>query len=205
MKPISPIVSGIIGGVTGGAVAFTVAIIMSKPRVWTGFTGISAGEWLQALAAIVGVFLTIQGTLWLEDRKRDRDRLEEQRLLKSALTAFRSMASVIITPDAEGSSLQQRALTTAAHFEILRNAYGSLEYARQSYRITDISLFMALDALKQDYEAARAKLANEESLARGRHVTEPVLAICRSELKQFVDELQAPVNTAIDALEKPKS
>ncbi|MFA6114312.1 MAG: hypothetical protein WC729_09965 [Sphingomonas sp.] len=204
MKPISPIVSAVLGGVTGGVVAFVVAIIISRPSVWAGFTGISGGEWLQALAAVVGVFLTIQGTLWLEERKRKRDRMEEQRLLKSALITFRNMATAIVAPDAEDASLQQRALKTAAHFEILRNAYGSLEYARQSYRITDIKLFMALDTLKQDYEAARVKLGSEESLARGRHVTEPALAICRSELKDFVDEMQLPTNEAIDALEKLK-
>ena len=77
-------VAGIVGGLS-------VKAIMSIPAIWAGFTGILAGEWLQAGAAIVGVFLTVQGTLWIEERKRRRERKEEQRLISEALVLLKSV------------------------------------------------------------------------------------------------------------------
>ncbi len=175
-------------------------ILSSGSILRPALAGISAGEWLQAAAAIVGVFLTIQGTLWLEDRKRTEERREEQRLIREALVMLKRNIDVVLHPLDSTLPLKDRIVITAAHFELLRTNLGSLAYARQSYRVRSIALWHPLSALDQVQSTWSAEISKEENLVRGRYVTEQVLSICRKQLDAYATDLLPTVKSATDAL-----
>lgn len=190
--------AGIVGGLSVNA-------IMSKPAVWAGFVGISAGEWLQAAAAIIGVFLTVQGTLWLEERKRKRERKEEQRLISEALVLLKTVLANASQPLDPDWDLSKRILMTQAHYEMVRTGMESLAYARQNYRVRSYNLWNSLSSIDIIHAIRRERITNEEHIVRGNHVTEAVLAICREKIEEYAGELVQPVDSASEALVKERS
>lgn len=198
-KPATPLGSALVGGLTGLTTALALAIVMSKPAVWSGLFGISAGDWLQAVATIVGIALTVRATMWLEDRKRAHDRAGSQRLLREALSMMSSVSNVIQQPLAPGLPIGERRQQTAAHYELIRNSRDSVEYARQNFRADNYNLWSALNGLSADFVAAADWLRREENIVRG-NVTEPMLAISRGNIERFAVEIEAPVRAALAAL-----
>lgn len=187
------VVAGLIGGVLA-------AIVLSRPALWTGLVGISAGDWLQAVAAIVGVFLTVTATLWLEQRKRDAERREEQRLIREALSMLQTALPAASEPlDAEWD-LGRRIHETQVHYEAVRTGLDTLSHARQGYRVRSYNLWNALAEIEAVYTVVRARITNEENIVRGNHVTGAVLAIAREKIEELAQNLSAPVDAAVAAL-----
>lgn len=184
----------------GALLASCLDIFSSRSILRPALAGISAGEWLQATSAIIGVFLTIQGTLWLEERKRTEERREEERLIREAMLMLKGVLSIVLRPLDNALPLKERIATTAAHFELVRINLESLSYARQSYRVRSIALWHPLSALDNVRAIWSAEIAKEENLVRGQHVTEQVHAICRKQLDAYAKDLLPTVTSAIDAL-----
>lgn len=191
-------IAGIVGSL--GATA-----IVARTSVWAALSAIDAGEWLQAAAAIIGVFLTIQGTLWLEERKRKRERVEEQRLIREALIMLDAVLPTVSEPLDADMDLRTRVLTTQAHFELVRVGMDSLVYARQNYRVRSYNLWNSLGSIDVTQTMWRERITNEERLVRGNNVTANVLAICREQLEAYTGELVQPVKAAREALAKEQA
>ena len=187
------VVAGLIGGVLA-------AIVLSRPARWAGLVGISAGDWLQAVAAIVGVFLTVTATLWLEQRKRDAERREEQRLIREALSMLQTALPAASEPlDAEWD-LGRRIHETQVHYGAVRTGPDTLSHARQGYRVRIYNLWNALAEIEAVYTVVRARITNEDNIVRGNHVTGAVLAIAREKIEELAQNLSAPVDAAVAAL-----
>jgi hypothetical protein len=187
-----------VAGLIGGLLA---AILLTRPAIWAGLTGISAGDWLQAGAAIIGVFLTVTATLWLEQRKREGERREEQRLIREALLMLQTTlpaASQALNADWD---LDRRILETKAQYETVRIGLETLSHARQGYRVRSYNLWNALAEIEAVYTIVRARTTNEENIIRGNHVTVAVLAIAREKIEELAQNLIAPVNAAFAALQ----
>lgn len=198
-KSVTLLGSGLVGGVTGIITSLAVAVVISKPAVWSGVFGISAGDWLQALSTMAGIALTVRATMWLEDRKRAHDRDGLQRLLREALWMMSHVTNLIQQPLAADLPIGERRHQTAAHYELMRNSRDSVEYARQNFRADNYNLWSALNALSVDFAAAADWLRREENIVRG-NVTEPMLAISRGNIERFALEIEAPVRAALAAL-----
>ncbi len=185
-------------GMIGGLLA---AMLLSRSAIWVGLSGISAGDWLQAGAAIIGVFLTVTATLWLEQRKREGERREEQRLIREALLMLQATlpaASQALNADWD---LDMRILETKAHYETVRIGLETLSQARQGYRVRSYNLWNSLAEIEAVYTIARIRITNEENIVRGNHVTGAVLAIAREKIEELAQNLIAPVNAALAALQ----
>lgn len=187
------VAAGLIGGVLA-------AIVLSRPALSAGLVGISAGDWLQAVAAIVGVFLTVTATLWLEQRKRDAERGEEQRLIREALSMLQTALPAASEPLDAGWPLERQIYETQVHYETVRTGLDTLSHARQGYRVRSYNLWNALAEIEAVYTVARARITNEENIVRGNHVTGPVLAISREKIEELAQNLSAPVDAAVAAL-----
>lgn len=186
-----------VAGLVGGLLA---AILLSKPAVWHGLTGISAEDWLQAGAAIIGVFLTVTATLWLERKKREGERKEEQRLIREALLMLQTTLPAASQALNANWGLERSIQETKAHYEIVRTGLATLSHARQGYRVRSYNLWNALAEIDAVYTIVRARITNEENIVRGNHVTEAVLAIAREKIEELAQNLIAPVNAAVAAL-----
>lgn len=185
--------AGVVGGIF-------VPMLLPITAIWGRLATITAGEWLQAGAAIIGVALTVWATLWLEDQKRKREQLEEQRLIREALALLKSVlpgASQAVNAEWD---LPKRILMTQAHYEMVRTGLESVSYARQGYRIRSYNLWNALTAIDIVHAPVRARLISEENIVRGNNVTDAVLAICREKIEEFATDLTAPVDAAVQAL-----
>ena len=185
-------------GFLGGLLA---TLLLSRPAIWAGLVGISAGDWLQAGAAIIGVFLTVTATLWLEQNKREGERKEEQRLIREALLMLQTTlpaASQALNVDWD---LDRRILETKVHYEIVRTGLETLSHARQGYRVRSYNLWNALAEIEATYATVRGRITNEANIVRGNHVTQAVLEIAREKIEELAQNLIAPVNTALAALQ----
>ncbi|MBH9536941.1 hypothetical protein [Novosphingopyxis sp. YJ-S2-01] len=191
-----------VAGIVGGLI-FT--LVMAKSAVWAGIIGISAGEWLQAGAAVIGVFLTVQGTLWLEKQNRKRERKEEQRLMREALGMLKAVLPSASQPvDAEWD-LSKRILMTQVHYEIVRVGMESLAYARQNYQVRSYNLWNSLSSIDLHHAIRRERLIREENIVRRNGISENVLAISREQIEEYASELIQPVNAAIKALSEERA
>ena len=199
MKPITKLPAVSIGGLTGTAVVFFGALIMARPKVWAGFTGISGGDWLQALATILGIGLTVRATMWLEDRKRDQDQQNEKRLLCEALDMMRHIVGMIDAELDPAEPLYVRRTTVAGQYEVLRTSWESVEYARQNFRANSFNVWVALNELTETFNRNQAMLRGEEGIVRGR-VTEEVLRISHGRLKGFAETIEPHIRVALEAL-----
>jgi hypothetical protein len=160
----------------------------------------SLGDWLQAVAGIIGVALTVRATLWLEERSRKNERKEKRRLLNEALLLLQRTAILIQQPFDAGASLEDRRHLTAVHYELLRNGRESLAYARQDFRAQIFNVWMSLTVVDEHLTTHLPVLTREEAIVRGQHVTELVLAISREKIEHFAEVIQQPVTAAIEAL-----
>ncbi|KTT73540.1 hypothetical protein, partial [Sphingomonas sanguinis] len=73
------LISGGLGGVTGIVTALLI-IAVHQP-----FGGISAGDVLQFLGAVIGTGLAIGGALWIEERKRKLEKADAAQPVLDAL------------------------------------------------------------------------------------------------------------------------
>lgn len=184
----------------GGSLGALVVLLVSE---FSKVAKISAGDWLQALSTILGIGLTVRGTLWLEERKRRQQHVDDHALLRTALTILRGHIAMIRNLDDQQQSRADRATTTAGHYELIRNARASLADAKAGLRVQDYNLWSALHALDQEFDAASITLENEERIIRGRGVSEDVLRISRERLHHVADAISQPVDAAIAALQRP--
>lgn len=185
-------------GSVGGLLA---ALLLSRPAIQAGLASISAGDWLQAGAAIIGVFLTVTATLWLEQKKREGERKEEQRLIREALLMLQTTLPAASQALNAEWDLDRRILETKVHYETVRTGLETLSHARQGYRVRSYNLWNALAEIEASYAIVRARITNEENIVGGNHVTQAVLGIAREKIEELAQNLIAPVNTAIAALQ----
>lgn len=187
----------LLAGAIGGGVF---AALTSVPGVRGGLSSISAGEWLQACASIIGVALTVWAALWLERHRREAERKNEQRLIDEALILLEAVLPSASNPIDENWPLQKRTLTTLAHFEMVRTGLTSLSFARESYRIRSYNLWNALHSIDTIISLSGAKIGQEEAIVRGDTVTDAVLAIAREHIQAYACDLVQPVVAARAAL-----
>lgn len=196
-KPDPALLRALAGGAAGAVI---VIALWSAPILWKSLKSISAGDWLQALSGVVGVSATIWATLWLEERKRLAQRRAEQRLLHEALVLLQAAVPAAAKPLDATKPFNERRLTTIAHFELIRAGLQSLAYAREGFRIPTYNLWKALDTLDTVVALSAERIAREERLVRGDHISEAVLAISREHLEAFAQEAMQPINGTMMAL-----
>ncbi|WP_230483905.1 hypothetical protein [Sphingomonas sp. Leaf21] len=199
MKPITKFQAACIGGLTGAAVLFLGALILARPKVWAGFAGISGGDWLQAMATILGIALTVRATMWLEDRKRNQDLQQEKRLLREALGQMQNIVGVIGVELDPSEPLFTRRMAVAGQYEVLRTSWDSVQDARQNFRANSFALWVALNDLSETFNRDRAMLRGEEGIVSGR-VTEEVLRISHRRLKAVAETIEPHIRLALEAL-----
>ncbi len=201
MNPLKPEKAALLRALAGGAAGAVIVIILWATLThWKSFTSIEPGDWLQALSGVVGVSATIWATLWLEERKRMAQRRADQRLLREALVMLEAVVPAAARPLDMAKPFNERRLMTIGHFELLRVGLQSLAYAREGFRIPSYNLWNALDSLDTVVGLSAERIAREERIVRGDHVTEPVLAISREHLEAFAADAVQPVNAAVAAL-----
>lgn len=196
--PLNAFFVAVAGGVAGAAVVVLASAISRIAKI-------DAGEWLQSISTVIGVGLTIFGALWLEERKRRRDRAEEKVLVEEALLLLKTVIEKVVNPGDDDAEVQLRLIRTISHHELIRQARESLAYARAGFRIRNFGLWSALNALDNEIAAASDTLVHEEGLLRGRGVTEHVLRISRERLSHIAEGLRQPVESALDALSRDRS
>ncbi len=145
-------------GIPAGLVVFWIGWF--RWNVWKGLTDISAGEWLQSIAAFGSVFLTVRATMWLEDRKRREERREEERLLREALLRMRALAFVAREPSPEYENVTRQTSHSQACYDLLVDSKRSVDFARQRFAVRSHELWEALDELDRVFATQAEKTSS---------------------------------------------
>jgi|GEM_PF-6902148 len=184
-------------GTFGG---YCIGLHRGVKSVGQGLSSVQAGDWVQSIAGVTGVALTVWATMWLEDRKRKKDAREDQLLLSEAVYTFHVSALKALMPMNDADELVVRRIFTLTHYEMLRIGRDSMSHARASYRIRNVQIWNAFDRLDQIIAEYRTHLVREERILREENVTETVLAISRERLIAFANAVRDPLDVARRAI-----
>jgi len=113
------------------------------------FLGVSAGDWLQAVATFLGVGATILGTLFIERKMRSHDDEEDQRRILEVVTHIKSAAAAIrvgLPEDATNYEHYARSLTLQT---ALKTAIDMYRFVRADTKIKNLKLWRALKSLDE--------------------------------------------------------
>lgn len=122
-----------VGGVGLGVVGTAVALQE---------TPLSAGDFLSFAGAMLGVALTIWGTLFIESWKAERGLAKDQRRLSDAIKEVRAARQYLVLPfqaDGPPPSLQLH-----SRYMLLEEALEALNYAADRIVLDDINIWKAL-------------------------------------------------------------
>lgn len=130
---------------------------ISWKAFWHGLLNIEAGDWLQSGAAILGIFLTIRATMWLEDRKRRQERVAEKNLVIEALVTLRDILPVATTQLNPEQDLAKRIRITRGQYEIIKSGRDALASARRTLTTRNYNLWNYLTMVEEEFARSHAR------------------------------------------------
>lgn len=113
------------------------------------FLGVSAGDWLQAVATFLGVGATILGTLFIERKMRNHDDEEDQRRILEVVTHIRTAAAAVgagLPDDPTNFEHYARSLNMQT---ALKTAIDMYRFVRADTKIKNLKLWRALRSLDE--------------------------------------------------------
>ena len=109
---------------------------------------IKAGDWLSFAGAVSGVVLAIGGAIWIEDRKRLRERMEEFEMLTQSLALVGALFQYVRFSETEGKDDRYVALVCMQARTSAREAAAALQLAKKSTIIKSIRLMVTIQELE---------------------------------------------------------
>ena len=180
---IAALILGVLIGICG-----TMALHIDHP-------GPDAGDWLTFAGALVGVFFTISGTLWLEDYRASKGERDDKKLLMKALDEMHATLGQINEPRGDAPIAQAQPKWIEME-EALRNSFNKFVYARHYVPKRNIEAWRAIEELNDAITRERPEVEKELRHLREDGHHEGVLTVNVNKMNEVHDRLTAPLEAA---------
>lgn len=152
MRSTDTLAALLIGALIG--IGLTMALQIEVP-------GADAGDWLAFTGALVGVVVTILGTLWLEHHRVTSGERQNRRIVADAVRGISAALGPACRARGDEPTAQARSDRIAAE-EAMLKAFDKLMYARHYVPKRDIDCWHAVERLWSAVEYDRREVAIEK-------------------------------------------
>ena len=173
-------------------VGATLAFHLNRP-------GPDAGDWLAFIGALVGVSVTILGTLWLEDYRASRQERENIEIYRSSLNEMSKFLNNAARERGEEDISSFRP-SQIKREEKLSTALEKFMYARHYVPNKNIAAWQAAEELWSKIEAEKSMIDTEIGHITEAGNNEAVLQVNLSKMSQAQERLRPYIDGATSTL-----
>lgn len=190
MRAVFPALLALLSGSIGYALA------MAFNRTVPGPT---AGDWLTAGSAGIGVVVTILSAVWVEEYRRKSEDRRELRRIRDALSELHKTAK-----DAHDGPLSEWDGSDPEHYAAIAvlgeflQAIKTYRFVRANVRITDSSLWASLNFIDEEIEKAQATVDEGFERLLENPNSKEAYEVTRSKVSNVAASIRVPAFEARD-------
>jgi hypothetical protein len=161
---------------------------------------VPAGDWLAFVGGLLGVSLTILGTVALEQWKRQAEKRGDRELIIGALEKLAEALDGIPQEDEQPGAFDWDAKKADELLSQIDEATDLLKYARLNTRLSTVEQVLKINRAEKEIAEANVTLEREQRWIAGHGNKPNVLEKFNSNIRAVAEKLRPPILEAVRAL-----